>query len=393
MHDLNRHLAQQLQNMTNDGLLRRLVPLSSLGDGYVTAGGRSFLNLSGNDYLGLGADRELIAQFYRQLTPENVLALYGPGASASRLMTGNAELYRTLEAKLAGLYGSQSSLVFNSGYHGNTGILPVLAGKGDLIVADRLCHASLIDGMRLARAETVRYRHQDCDHLEDILLQRRHRFDRVYIVTESVFSMDGDLADLRRLVALKKRYDCILYLDEAHAVGVLGPQGLGLAEREGLIAEIDLLFGTFGKALAGLGGFLICSATVADYLVNRARTLIYSTALPPVCLSWLLFVLERMPSLRVERERLQLMADALRRRLAELGLVTGGQSQIIPVIIGASAQTVQAAERLRQTGYWVTAVRPPTVPVGTARLRLSLSAALDQEKLQTLPDHIARAIG
>ena len=273
------------------------MPLAQLSSGRIDVSGKTYLNLSGNDYLGLASNRELIAEFYSQLKPASLLEQFGPGSSASRLMTGNSHLYEQLEEKLAGLYGSQRALVFNSGYHCNTGILPALAEKGDLIVADKLCHASLIDGMRLSRAESIRYRHLDYDHLESILEEKRTRYNRVFVVSESVFSMDGDLADLRRLVNLKEQFNCVLYLDEAHAIGVYGSKGLGLAEQEGLIEDIDILLGTFGKALAGLGGFIACSDAVADYLVNRARPFIYSTGLPPVCLNWLLFVLDRVPAM------------------------------------------------------------------------------------------------
>lgn len=355
--------------------------------------GASYLNLSGNDYLGLAGNRSLVAEYYRRITPDSLLELFGPGASASRLMTGNSVLYEQLERKLAGLYGSRRALVFNSGYHGNAGILPVLAEKGDLIIADKLCHASLIDGMRLSRADTIRYRHLDYDHLDTLLKEKRNLYKQVFVVSESVFSMDGDLADLPRLIALKEQFDCVLYLDEAHAVGIYGRNGLGLAEQEGVIEHIDLLFGTFGKALAGLGGFIVCSEPVGDYLINRTRPLIYSTGLPPVCLNWLLFVLDRVPDMADERNKLLHMAQSLRHELAGQGLTTGGASQIIPVIIGNSSKTLDAAEKLRAGGFWVTAVRPPTVPAGTARLRLSLSASFHQEDLAPLPALIKTALG
>lgn len=390
--DLYQQLAAELREHEAKGLGRSLVPVERTDQGRLLVAGRTCLNLSGNDYLGLAANRALLTELYSRISDRTLLAHFSPGATASRLMTGNSELYARLEAKLAELYGNEACLVFNSGYHGNTGILPCLAGKGDLILADRLCHASLIDGMRLARARTLRYRHLDYDHLAQILQEQRHRYRRVFLVSESVFSMDGDTADLRRLVALKNEYRCTLYLDEAHAVGVLGPQGLGLAEQEGVLADIDLLFGTFGKALAGLGGFVACRRVVADYLVNHSRPLIYTTGLPPVCLNWLLLVLARIPAMSEERRRLQDLAASLRRELGRQGLVTGGSTQIVPVRIGESAATVLVAQQLRERGYWVTAVRPPTVPAGSARLRLSLSAAMDPAELAPLPALIAEAL-
>lgn len=393
MDDFSSKAQEQLRSLQHKGLLRRLVPLTQSGAGNIVLSGKTYLNLSGNDYLGLASDSELIATFYSQLTADSLLERFGPGAAASRLMTGNSPLYDQLEQKLAGLYGCDRALVFNSGYHGNAGILPALAEKGDLILADKLCHASLIDGMQLSRADTIRYRHLNNEHLASLLEQKRDHYSRIFIVTESVFSMDGDLVDLHKLVQLKERFNCRLYLDEAHGVGVFGPNGLGLAEQEGLVHKIDLLFGTFGKALGGLGGFVICADEIADYLINKARSFIYSTALPPVCLSWLLFVLERIPAMKDERKRLQQLSASFRQKLVQAGLTTGGSSQIVPVIIGDSTRTLTVAEKLRDTGYWVTAVRPPTVPANTARLRLSLSTAHTPGDLARLPGLIKSVIG
>lgn len=382
-------LKKTLRQLAEQGLARQLVPVKHLDHGRLAFSGKSWLNLSGNDYLGLASNKALIEEFYRQLNPDNILENFGPGAAASRLMTGNSDLYEQLESRLASLYGRDSCLVFNSGYHGNAGILPAIADKGDLILADKLCHASLIDGMRLSRAETRRFPHLDYDRLEQILANQRDRFREVFLVSESIFSMDGDAADLNRLVGLKKKYRCTLYLDEAHAVGVFGSKGLGLAEQNGLVNDIDLLFGTFGKALGGVGGYVVCASLIRDYLINKSRTLIFTTGLPPVCLHWVLFVLERLPLMEQERHHLLTMADRLRRYLAEKGLPVKGSSQIVPVVIGDSTRTVAVAGQLRDHGYWVTAIRPPTVPPGSARIRLSCSAAMDEKDLRSLPGILA----
>jgi len=390
--ELNQHLRNRLERIDNNGRTRSLAALTQHEHGGIADARRTYLNLSGNDYLGIAANRALVNQFYRQIGPDTLLREFGPGAAGSRLMTGNSPIYDRLEKRLAELYNKERCLVFNSGFHGNSGILPALAGKGDLILADKLCHASLIDGMRLSRAETIRYRHLDYDHLENILRTRRSACRQAFIVSESIFSMDGDRADLHALIALKKKYHCNLYLDEAHAVGVLGNRGLGLAEQQDAVEGVDLLFGTFGKALGGQGGFVVCSKTVADYLVNTARSLIFTTALPPVCLSWISFVLERIPAMRDDRERLQRLAEELRRQLARQGLTTGGSSHIVPVMIGDSDRAVHLAQALRNRGYWVTAVRPPTVPIGTARLRLSVTAAMNRDDLGPLPALITAAL-
>lgn len=392
MNNIDLYLQNKLRTLKQKGLLRNVVPLQHEDNCKVGTSGATWINLSGNDYLGLATDSELVKSFYQQMQTDNLLADFGPGAAASRLMTGNSPLYNRLETKLASLYDKERCIIFNSGYHGNTGILPALAEKGDLILADKLCHASLIDGMRLSRAETIRFPHQDYERLEEILHTRRGQYKQVFLVSESIFSMDGDRADLQKLTALKKKYNCILYLDEAHAVGVMGPKGLGLAEQEGVIQDIDLLFGTFGKALAGIGGYVTCSNSIADYLINRSRTLIFTTGLPPVCLNWLLFVLDRIPLMQQERKKLQHISETMRQHFAEIGLPVRGNSQIVPIIIGDSEQTVTAAEKLRDQGYWVTAVRPPTVPEKTARLRLSFTAVMSEEDLAPLPDLLSTFI-
>lgn len=393
MTDLNQQLASDLQELNRKGLKRTLIPVYRQGKGRIAVAGADYLNLSSNDYLGLSGNRNLVEEFYGKLEPDALLDSFSPGASASRLMTGNSHLYAELENELARLYRRERALVFASGYHGNVGILSALAQKGDLILADKLCHASLIDGMRLSRADSLRYRHLDYDHLALILQEKRHQYKQIFLVSESVFSMDGDLADLARLVALKKDFDAILYLDEAHGVGVFGPQGLGLAEQQNTIQDIDILFGTFGKALGGVGGFAVCSEQVGEFLINRSRSFIFSTGLPPVCLHWLLFILDRLPAMHNERAHLLKLAENLRHELVRRNLTTRGDSQIVPVIIGSNEQAILVGDKLRKAGYWVNAVRPPTVPPNTARLRLSLSAAFAMEELAPLPGLIRSALG
>lgn len=392
MTDLSQQLAEMLREVKQQGLLRSLTPVSREGGPRITVSNKSYLNLSGNDYLGICSNRQLLEEFYQGLKSERLLDHFAPGASASRLMTGNTLLYNQLENLLADMYGTRRALVFNSGYHGNLGILPALAKKKDLILADKLCHASLIDGIRLSRADCIRFPHLDYDRLHSLLAEKRTSYDRVFLVTESIFSMDGDAADLSRLAALKHDFDCQLYLDEAHAVGVFGNKGLGLAEQEGLTGEIDLLFGTFGKALGGLGGFVVCADELADYLVNRSRPFIYTTGLPPVCLNWLLFILEKLPSMQDRRTRLLEQASFFRHKLGDMGLTTGGCSQIIPVILGEALSALTASEQLRDEGFWVTAIRPPTVPAGSARLRLSLTTDMRVDELQKLAESILKAV-
>ena len=384
--------AQRVEKLADRGLARSLVTTGKCRGSSITVDGHPCLNLSSNDYLGLAADSDLLQAFYHDLEQvENPVERFGTGAASSRLLTGNRPVYAQLEERLAALY-RRPALVFNSGYHANIGILPALAGRGDLILADKLCHASLIDGMRLSRARVRRYRHADYGHLARLLAAERHGYANVFVVTESVFSMDGDRADLARLVELKKRYDCLLYVDEAHAVGVFGHCGLGCAEEEGCLQEVDLLVGTLGKALASLGAFVVCSESVREMLISTMRSLIFTTALPPVNISWTLVTLEKMTAMAKDRKRLRAMAGQLRGALAKAGFATGGDSQIVPVIIGEAEKTIEAAAQLREQGILLLPIRPPTVPPGTARFRISLTAALTREEIKDLPVLLKKAV-
>ena len=392
MDPLDLRLQKELRLKEKQGLLRKILQVQAADQGRILVAGNDFLNLAGNDYLGLAGNRKLIQEFYAGLEPENCLELYGPGSGASRLMTGNHAEYHRLEEGLAKLYSADKVLVFNSGYHINIGLLPALAEKGDLILADKLCHASLIDGMRLSRAKVIRYPHLDYGRIEELLRKNRDKYNTIFLVTESIFSMDGDCADLSVLVRLKQQYGAVLYVDEAHAVGVRGQHGLGLAEEQGVLDRIDLLVGTFGKAWAGQGAFVACSSTLYDYCVNTVRSLIFTTGLPPVNVHWLNFILPRIKEMAAERKQLLRLGSRLRSALLEQGLNTAGDSQIVPVMIGDSARAVAVAEQLREHGFWISAVRPPTVPQGTSRLRLSVTAAMDHQQLASLPHLISEAL-
>lgn len=339
------------------------------------------VNLSSNDYLGLAADRTLREEFLAALTPETFV----PTASSSRLMTGDSPAYGRLENELRRLYSSQAALVLNSGYHANTGILPAVTTTRWLILADKLVHASLIDGIRLSHASAIRYRHNDYRQLRALLEKYASEYEQVVIVTESIFSMDGDECDLDTLVDLKREYpNVLLYLDEAHAVGVRGKNGLGCAEEKNCITEIDFLVGTFGKALASTGAFLICTDELRTYLINTMRTLVFTTALPPVNLEWSRFILSRLSALTERRRRLAYVSGQLRDLLKKYDRQTGGSSHIVPWITGSSRQAVETARKLQEEGFFVLPVRPPTVPEGSARLRFSLSATLTPQQTGAL---------
>lgn len=347
----------------------------------IQVGEQSMLNLSSNDYLGLAEDLDLRRAFLDRLTPERFI----PTSSSSRLLTGNFSIYRTLEEQLAHLFETEAALVFNSGYHANMGILPAISDSNTLILADKLVHASLVDGIRLSTAKSIRFRHNDLEQVARLLDTHHAHFERIIIVSESVFSMDGDEADLTRLVELKQRYPNVwLYIDEAHAIGVRGKRGLGCAEEHGCIQEVDFLVGTFGKALASVGAYLVCRQPIRDYLINKMRTLIFTTALPPINIEWTSFVLSQLERFSDRREHLQRISRLLHDALARLGGPIVSSSHILPLLAGESREAVRLAKTLQDHGFYVLPVRPPTVPEGTSRLRFSLNANLTEEEIGQL---------
>ncbi len=377
-------LVKELERFSARGERRRLFEVEERRGPRIRVKGRWYLNLSSNDYLGLAAQVPW-GELWRETEA------LGFGSGASRLMSGNHRLYVHLEEKLASLFG-RPALVFSSGFLANLGIISSLVGRRDAIFADKLVHASLIDGMRLSGAEFFRYPHQDPETLARLLSQKRSHYRRALIITESVFSMDGDLTDLRTLVELKKSYEALLLVDEAHAIGVFGQQGLGLSEELGLLSEIDILIGTFGKALGSYGAFVITSKELREYLIHRARSFIFTTALPTVVVAASLWGLSKAVFMKNERKHLKGLSRRLREELKKgpftvLGDADSG-SPIVPVVVGENEMALALAERLKTLGYWVTPVRPPTVPRGTARLRLSLSSEMTWEDLIPLANHL-----
>ena len=368
-----------LNTLKASGSLRRLPEVQHQGI-YIERGGQQMLNLSSNDYLGLASRCDLRNTFLDRLK-ESELPL---SSTSSRLLTGNYSIYTKLEQDMSDRFGREACLLFNSGYHANTGILPALADKQTLILADKLVHASIIDGILLSGAPFQRFRHNDYEQLEQLLAKEAHKYEQIIIATESIFSMDGDVADLRRLVSLKKCYpNVMLYIDEAHAIGVRGTTGLGVAEEQDCIKEIDLLVGTFGKALASMGAYLLCSPAIREYLVNTMRPLIFSTALPPAQIAWTKYIFDLLPSLNTEREQLYTTSRLLREQL----LGHGGEisaSHIIPYIVGENDACIAKAEELQRKGFYCLPVRPPTVPKGTSRIRFSLTAAVDAEAINRI---------
>ncbi len=339
------------------------------------------VDLSSNDYLGLAVRDDLRDAFLGECGGRLPLMT----SSASRLLAGSQSSYDRFESLLRDLYGAPA-LTFNSGYHANTGLVSSLADRSTLIVADRLVHASIIDGIKLSGAPFVRFRHNDYDHLEKILADKGRDYSDILIIAESVYSMDGDRADIGRLVDIKRSTPgAMLYIDEAHAVGVEGRRGLGMVEDAGLVGDVDVIVGTLGKALASVGAYAVVSPLIRRFVVNKARSLIFSTALPPVNMLWSAFIMERVPSMTAERDRLR----SLGRRLAAI-LHLDRSSHIAPLVVGNPHDAVALSARLADEGFKVLPIRVPTVPPGTDRLRFSLSAALDPHALDRLEKTLER---
>lgn len=377
---MSNYFAVQLEQLKEQSLYRHFPDITHQGK-WIYQDHQKMLNLSSNDYLGLGSDVALQAQFLKQ----SDLAQTPLTSSSSRLLTGNFEIYQQLEDCLAQQFGRPSALIFNSGYHANIGILPAIADKHTLILADKLVHASLIDGIRLSEAKYFRFRHNDYEHLTTLLDKYSGNYEKVIIVTESLFSMDGDYADLMELIEIKRRYKNIwLYVDEAHAVGVLGKKGLGLAEQLGCIQQIDFLVGTFGKALASMGAYLICDQEIKQFLINKMRPLIFSTAIPPLQAAWTHFVLQQLDNWQDKREHIFALSEKLRQAIirdTQQPIVS--QSHIVPWIIGDNQQTLTKARKLQQQGFYCLPIRPPTVPQGQSRIRISITADITHDELDT----------
>jgi 8-amino-7-oxononanoate synthase len=366
--DLFERLQKALAEREAAGLMRRLEARSS---------GDSRINLADNDYWGMAKDPAVIQ------AAVNALHEWGASASASPLVTGYTDLHRQLEEALAAWHGYSYGLIFNSGYAANTAVLGGLPQAGDLVLADRLVHASMLEGILSSEAKLRRFPHNDLDALEILLQEATHQDGAVFVVTESVYSMDGDAPDLVRLADLRKRFGFCWILDEAHATGWYGKTGSGLQEEQGVRGAADIVVGTLGKGLGSQGAYVLCQRTeIRDTLINFAGEFIYSTYLAPACVAAALAAMTRVQAMSGEREQLHQLSREWRQEFIKAGYaVPEGDSPIIPVVLGDAQRTQAVAKALRAAGFMVSAIRPPTVPLGTARLRISLRRGLKPEHL------------
>lgn len=364
-----------------EGRFRTPLPITHQGGGRILLDGQSLINLCSNDYLGLQGEEKLWHQFLAEEAPK-----YLPSASSSRLLSGNDEIYSLFEAELAQIYQKPSALLWESGFHANSGTIPVLALPDTLFLVDRLAHASMLDGLRMSGAPFYRFRHNNLQHLETLLGKYADKYATIWVVTESLFSMDGDFAPLRELVHLKERYpNLLIYLDEAHAMGICGEEGLGYASQLGLLEGVDLLVGTFGKALASVGAFTLQSQVLRNLLTSQARPFIFSTALPPVQIVWSRYLFTAQRQMEERRTRLRQLQDTFAQLTHRI--IT---SPIIPIIIPGEKAVQRKAKELQEAGYFVRPIRKPTVPEGTERIRLSLTATLNESDLIHLADLLNR---
>ena len=379
-------LQRRLEELRELGLHRRLRLVETPQGERVTLDGRSVLLLCSNDYLGFAGHPAV-----RRAAAEAALT-WGAGAGASRLVSGNMAAHTELEGRLAAFKRTASALLVGSGYLANLGVVSALAREGEVVFSDALNHASIVDGCRLSRAETFVYRHADVEHLEWGLRQAGNR--AALIVTDGVFSMDGDVAPLAEIHSLARRHGARLAVDEAHGTGAVGPGGRGAVAAAGLEGEVDVVVGTLGKALGSYGAFVCCDARTADYLVNTMRPLIFSTALPPSVPAAASAALDLLQSEPERPRRLQANAALLRAELADRGVAVGpSETQIIPLLVGEADATMRACERALEHGVFAQGIRPPTVAPGTSRLRLTVMATHSQADLRDAADVLTAVVG
>ena len=377
------NIEEFLKERDREGLLRTLRPVSWRAKGRICIAKKEYIDFSSNDYLGLSGHPKLIQE------SKKAIDRFGTASSASRLMSGDLEFHHQLEERIAQFKKKEAALFFNSGYQANLGILSALYARDDCIFFDRLSHASIIDGIVLSHARFFRFQHNDVNHLEALLKKERDKFNKALIITETIFSMDGDKSPLKELVSLKEKYNCEIFVDEAHATGIFGKTGSGMVEEDGVEKKIDFIMGTFSKALAGFGGYLATSKKTVEFLINTCRSFIYSTALPPVITACNLASIDLIREEPYRRKELLDSAQYFREGLRRKGFAVKGEAQIIPLILGDNLRAKKIASLLQGRGYWVLPIRPPTVPKGEARLRFSLTFHHNKEILERAIDDIS----
>lgn len=374
-------ILNELNRLEAQGQLRKIPKITTKSDGKIVLDGKEFVNLASNDYLGLSTKRELIDEFLDYY--KNNLPLFS--SASARLLSGTSVEFEELENTVSKMFNKDSALVFNTGYQCNLGVISALISKSDVVFSDKLNHASIIDGMRLSEGDFIRYKHFDYEGLEKLLKSKRNNYKRALIVSESVFSMDGDIANIDKLIELKNKYNCLLMIDEAHAFCACGNDLSGITGGK----DIDLVTATFGKAVGSFGAFCVANSNIINYLINKARSFIFSTSIPPINIAWSNWLLtEKKEYLCSRKTLLDSKSNEVHKLLSSRNITTPSSSQIIPILIGDNESTLKVAEKLKAMGYYIPAIRPPTVPIGTARLRISLTADTEIKDIEKVLDNL-----
>jgi 8-amino-7-oxononanoate synthase len=371
-------IKEELKQIHDKQLFRILTELETGQSPEVTISGKSYVLLGSNSYLGLSVDPKVVE------SARLALEKYGTGSGGSRLVSGSFDLHRMLEERIARFKNTESSILFSSGYLANIGTISALVGSDDIIYSDELNHASIIDGARLSRSTVRIYKHLDLNHLQELIESDKNTKCRKLIVTDTVFSMDGDLVPLPELVGISEKYGCILMIDEAHAAGVLGKRGSGATEHFGVEDRVPVVMGTLSKAVGSLGGYIAGSKELIDFIRNRVRSYIFDTSLPPASLAASITAIDIIENEPERREHLWNMVNKFKTGIEDSGLrVLPSHSAIIPVLIGDAEPALNFAKMLRENGVFTPAVRPPSVPHGMCRIRVTIMATHTQEHIDT----------
>ena len=368
-------ISEELKKLKQNNQLRTIPNIESKSDGKIIVDGTEYVNFASNDYLGISTKDNLRKEF---LNDADDLLL---SSASARLLTGSSNEYCELEKKISEIFDKESALIFNTGYQANLGVVSALIGKGDVVFSDKLNHASIIDGMRLSQGDFFRYKHLDYDNLEKMLQAKRGEYKRALIVSESVFSMDGDVADIDKLVELKNKYNCLLMVDEAHAFCAYGETLAGVSYKK----DVDIITATLGKAVGSFGAFCVSDKQIISYLINKARSFIFSTSIPPLNVAWSNWLLtEKIDYIKQQKKKLEHLTKAVHASLRLKGIQMPSKTHIIPLLVGDNKKTLKLSEQLRSKGFYIPAIRPPTVPEGTSRLRLSLTSDCRLEDFETV---------
>ena len=370
-------ISEELEKLKFKNQLRQIPNIYSKSDGKIVVDGAEYLNFASNDYLGISTKETLREEFLKH--NHSLMS-----SASARLLTGSSPEYKDLEKTIAQMFKKEAALIFNTGYQANLGVISAIIGKGDAIFSDKLNHASIIDGMKLSNGEFFRFKHLDYDHLENMLAEKREKYKRALIISESVFSMDGDIADIDKLIYLKKKYNCMLMVDEAHAFCAYGNDLSGVCAGK----DVDIITATFGKAVGSFGAFCVSDKEVISYLINKARSFIFSTSIPPINIAWSNWLLtEKCGFIKTQKKKLEQLTKAAHAALLLRRITTPSKTHIIPIVAGSNENTIKISEKLRSLGYYIPAIRPPTVPEGSSRLRISLTSDCrleDFEKILSL---------